>query len=95
VRRREFITFIGGAAAAWPLAAPAQTQLKIPRVGCAFSGTPTTGKHVFEAFRQGLRELGYVEGQTIILEVRWAEGAMSTIPGYWPSLWVSKWMSWW
>jgi putative ABC transport system substrate-binding protein len=74
VRRREFITLLGGAAVGWPLAASAQTQPKIPRVGFVFGVGPTTSKHNIEAFRQGLRELGYVEGQTIVLEVRWAEG---------------------
>jgi len=81
VKRREFITLLGGAAVGRSLAASAQTQSKIPRVGCAFSGTPTTGKHLFEAFRQALRELGYVEGQTIVLEVRWAEGRYEHYPG--------------
>src|SRR5262249_50209580 len=81
VRRRLFITLLGGAAVEWSLATSAQTQPKIPRVGCAFSGTPTTGKHLFEAFRQALRELGYVEGQTIVLEVRWAEGRYERYPG--------------
>ena len=80
MRRREFITFLGGAAVGWPLAASAQTQPKIPRVGFAFGSTPTTVKHVFEAFRQRLRELGYVEGQTIVLEVRWAEGRLERLP---------------
>jgi putative ABC transport system substrate-binding protein len=69
VRRREFITLFSSAAA-WPLAAVAQTPPKIPRVGCIVGGTD--GNPIFEAFRQGLRELGYVEGK-IALEVRWAE----------------------
>jgi putative ABC transport system substrate-binding protein len=81
VRRRDFITLLGGAAVEWSLATSAQTLPNIPRVGCAFSGTPTTGKHLFEAFRQVLRELGYVEGQTILLEVRWAEGRYERYPG--------------
>src|SRR5262249_9096152 len=75
-----FITLLGGAAVGWPLAASAQTQPKIPRVGLAFGGTPTTVKHNIEAFRQGLRELGYVEGQTIVLELRWAEGRSERMP---------------
>src|SRR5262249_4024183 len=73
VRRREFITLLGGAAVGRSLAASAQTQPKIPRVGCVFAHTPTIDKDVFEAFRRALRELGYVEGQTIVLEARWAE----------------------
>jgi putative ABC transport system substrate-binding protein len=81
VRRREFITLLGGAAVGWSLAASAQTQPKIPRVGCVFSGTPTSNKHTFGAFQQALRELGYVEGKTIVLEVRWAEGRFERLPG--------------
>jgi putative ABC transport system substrate-binding protein len=76
VRRREFITFLGGAAAGWSLAASAQTQPKIPRVGYVFGGTPTS----VEVFREGLRELGYVEGQTIVLEVRGADGRAERMP---------------
>ena len=74
MRRREFITLLGGAAVGWSLAASAQTRSKIRRVGIVFSSTPMANKHLVEAFRQGLRELGYVEGQTILLEIRWAEG---------------------
>jgi putative ABC transport system substrate-binding protein len=76
VRRREFITLLGGAAAGWSLAASAQTQPKIPRVGVVLSATPDR----LEAFRQGLRELGYVEGETIVLEVRSAEGRFERLP---------------
>jgi len=61
-----------------PLAAAAQTPPKIPRVGCIVGGTD--GGPVFEAFRQGLRELGYTEWQTITLEVRWLEGRLERIP---------------
>src|SRR5262245_38173462 len=77
VRRREFITLLGGAAVGWPLAATPQTQPKIPRVGVVQAATPARG---LEAFRQGLRELGYAEGQTIILELRSAEGRLERIP---------------
>jgi len=80
VRRREFITLFGGTAVGWSFAASAQTQSKIPRVGYVFGGTPTTSKHLIEAFRQGLRELGYIEGQTIVLEVRGAEGRSERMP---------------
>jgi putative ABC transport system substrate-binding protein len=72
MKRREFITLLCSAAAC-PLAA-AQTPRKIPLVGYVGS----TG-HIFEAFRQGLRELGYVEGQTITVEVRWAEGHLERV----------------
>ena len=80
MKRREFITLLGGAAAGWSLAASAQTQPKIPRVGCVFGSTPTLAKHYIEAFRQGFGELGYVEGQTIVLELRWAEGRPERAP---------------
>jgi putative ABC transport system substrate-binding protein len=77
VRRREFITLLGGAALGWPLAASAQTQPKIPRVGYVLSAFPARG---LESFRQTLRDLGYVEAQTIVLEVRWAEGRFERLP---------------
>ena len=77
MRRREFITLLGGAAVGWSLAASAQTQPKIPRVRVVIGGTPARG---LEAFRQGLRELGYVEAQTIVLELRSAEGRLKRIP---------------
>jgi putative ABC transport system substrate-binding protein len=77
VRRREFITLLGAAAVGRSLAASAQTQPKIPRVGYVAVGTATSTKHYFD---QGLRELGYVEGQTIVLERRWAEGRIERIP---------------
>ena len=76
MRRREFITLLGGAAVGRPVAASSQTQPKIARVGVVFSGT-RTAKRLLEAFRQGLGELGYVDGQTIALEVRFSEGATS------------------
>src|SRR5215475_7385405 len=53
---------------------------KIQRVGIVFSSTPTANKHLVEAFRQGLRELGYVERQTILLKIRWAEGRSERMP---------------
>ncbi len=83
MKRREFIALLGGAtaaSAAWPLAAGAQTPPKIPRVGFIAGSSPTATGHTVGAFRQGLRELGYVEGQSIALEVRFAEGRMERIP---------------
>jgi ABC-type uncharacterized transport system substrate-binding protein len=70
--RREFITLIGGATA-WPLAASAQQAKKIHRVGFLWDG-PTVFPDAIGAFRQGLRDLGYVEGRTLIVEYRCAEG---------------------
>ena len=74
MRRREFIMIVGSAAAMWPLKARAQQRLNVPRVGYLFSFTRAEGEHLWEACRQGLRDLGYVEGQNIILEPRLAEG---------------------
>jgi len=74
MRRREFITLLGGAAA-WPLDARAQRQPKVPRIGFLITalGSPQI-QVILEAFGQGLRELGYQEGQNIIIEYRTAEG---------------------
>jgi len=72
VTRREFITLIGGASAAWPLAARAQQQGKLPVVGVLVSASPP---HPFaDALRRGLQSLGYSEGRNIALEVRFSEG---------------------
>ena len=82
MRRREFIALLGGAtaaSAAWPTATGAQTPPKIPRVGYIAALNATTSEHTVGAFRQRLRELGYVEAQTIALEVRYAEGRMERI----------------
>src|SRR5262245_37226702 len=80
MRRREAITLIGGAVAGLPFAICAQTAPKLPRVGLISSGSPATyGRHV-AAFRQALRELGHVEGKTIVVEVRWGEGRIERMP---------------
>jgi putative ABC transport system substrate-binding protein len=74
VKRREFITLLGGAAAAWPLAARAQQAGKVPTIGVLASGTPASHSQWVAAFVQRLRELGWIEGRTVAIEVRWAEG---------------------
>jgi putative tryptophan/tyrosine transport system substrate-binding protein len=74
MRRRAFITLLGGAAAAWPLAARAQQTGKLPTIGFVGAGTPSTYAPWVAAFVQRLRELGWVEGRTIAIEIRWAEG---------------------
>ena len=63
-----------------PRSTGAQAPGKVPRIGYVFSGTSSENHRVWEAARQGLRELGYVEGQTIALEVRWAEGRYARLP---------------
>src|SRR5215467_8441968 len=74
VKRREFITLLGGAAAAWPLAARAQQPGKLPTIGFLGSTTPAAQSQLTAAFVQRLRELGWVEGHTVTIEYRWAEG---------------------
>src|SRR5262245_53398099 len=78
--RREFITLLGGATAAWPLAARAQQAAKLPRIGILWPNPLSPSGHFVDAFRQGLRELGYVEGQNMIVEFRSAEGRMERLP---------------
>ena len=73
MRRREFITLLGGAVAAWPLAAHAQ-QPATPTIGYLGSGTPATQGQLVAVFVQRLRELGWIEGHTIAIEYRWADG---------------------
>src|SRR5471030_1171013 len=74
MRRREFIALLGGAAATstWTLAARAQ-QGKLPTIGLLAAGTPASHGQWVAAFVQRLRELGWIEGRTVAIEVRWAE----------------------
>jgi putative ABC transport system substrate-binding protein len=81
VRRRDFFTLVGGAVAA-PLGARAQQQTgKVYRIGYLAFGTSTSAPGLLEAFRQGLREFGWVEGQNLIIEYRFAEGQYNRLPG--------------
>ena len=73
VGRRAFITLVGGAVAAWPLAAHAQQPSKVPRIGSLGFGSAAAFANRVESLRAGLRDLGYVEGKNIVIEYRWAE----------------------
>src|SRR5438552_3482285 len=79
LQRREFVTLVGGAAA-WPVAARAQQQLaKVPTVGFLSPNAPLAQSQWTAAFVQRLRELGWIEGHTVAIEYRWAEGQIERL----------------
>jgi putative tryptophan/tyrosine transport system substrate-binding protein len=80
VNRRSFIALLGGAAAAWPLAARAQQPAKVWRVGVLETISAQLNATNFEAFRKGLRDLGYIEGQNLTIEYRSADGQVEHFP---------------
>jgi putative ABC transport system substrate-binding protein len=79
MRRRKFITLVGSAAATWPFAASAQHR-RMPAIGYLGGGSPNEDAFRVDAFRKGLKTVGYVEGQNVTIEYRWAEGQYDRFP---------------
>src|SRR6266699_1264900 len=80
MRRRAFITLLGGAVATWPLAARAQQAGKVWRIGLLSGASRETFSGLYAGFQQGMRELGYVEGKDFVGETRFADGNYERLP---------------
>jgi putative ABC transport system substrate-binding protein len=88
VRRREFITLLGGTTAAWPLSARSQ---QLPVIGFLRDGSAEGSARYMAGFRKGLDETGYVDGQNVTVEYHWLEGRYDQLSTYWPTWFVAKW----
>src|SRR5262244_4282781 len=82
MRRREFIALLGSGVAGWPLAARAQQAAKMPTVGFIGSDSPDAYAVLLRAFRVGLKATGFIEGQNVVIEYRWAEGRNDKLPEF-------------
>src|SRR5262249_61164065 len=80
MRRREFITFVGGVILACPVVARSQQQPKLPVIGFLHYGSAKAYAHIVSAVRQGLRESGFIESQNVAVEYRWADGQYDRLP---------------
>ena len=80
MKRRAFISLLGSAAAAWPITARAQQLSRVPRIGVLLLGTPTSFAPRTQAFVEGLRDLGYVEGRTVAIEWKWGQDRDDLLP---------------
>jgi putative tryptophan/tyrosine transport system substrate-binding protein len=85
MRRRKFVTLLGGVVAAWPFAGRAQHRAKIPRVGFMGNSTAALEANLIGPFREGLREHGYEEGRNVEIVFRWAEGKYERFPASLPN----------
>ena len=90
MKRREFITLLGGAAAAWPFAARAQQAANLPTIGVIGPTTASVARPWTAALVQRLRELGWIEDRTLKIEYRWAEGKYERFPALIAELIASK-----